>query len=52
MACGIDIGTSKVLLHLSKFLFFTSLLKIQQLHLSLKSPFLLAQSLVLELLFL
>jgi len=42
------VASSEVFLHLRKLLFFAALLEVQQLHLSLESSFLLAQSLVFE----
>jgi hypothetical protein len=46
------VASSEVFLHLRKLLFFAALLEVQQLHLSLESSFLLAQSLVFEFLLL
>lgn len=44
--------TTEVLLHLSEFLFFLALLEVQDLHLSLKTAFLFAETLVFKFLLL
>jgi hypothetical protein len=50
--CSVGVASSKVLLHLSKLLFFSALLQVKQLHFSLKTALLFSQAYVIKLLLL